>query len=107
MREIQMLSLPITLVQVGMFALASAAARHPDSWVARLAEIFPLSSPFAMAGRAANAPEIWPHLLALGWQAIWVALFILIGARLFRRGVLKSGGGRPFWRRRRAPISMT
>ncbi|GGB17140.1 hypothetical protein GCM10011380_03300 [Sphingomonas metalli] len=106
MREIQMLSLPITLVQVGMFALASAAARLPNSLLARVAEIFPLSSPFAMAGRAANSPEIWPHLLALGWQALWVALFITVGARLFRRGVLQSGGGRPFWRRRpRDPIS--
>ncbi len=104
MREIQMLSLPITLVQVGMFALASAAARQPGSVLAMVAEIFPLSSPFAMAGRAANSPEVWPHLLALGWQAIWVAAFIAAGARLFRRGVLQSGGGRPFWRRRRAPI---
>ena len=100
MREIQMLSLPITLVQVGMFALASAAARQPGSTVATVAEVFPLSSPFAMAGRAANSPELWPHALALGWQAVWVALFIMAGARLFRRGVLKSGGGRPFWRRR-------
>ena len=100
MREIQMLSLPITLVQVGMFALASAAARMPGSGVAMLAEIFPLSSPFAMAGHAANSPELWPHALALLWQAMWVALFIMAGARLFRRGVLKSGSGRPFWRRR-------
>ena len=102
MREIQMLSLPITLIQVGMFALASAAARLPGSWVATLAEVFPLSSPFAMAGRAANSPEIWPHLLALAWQAMWVALFITVGARLFRRGVLQSGSARPFWRRSKA-----
>ena len=99
-REIQMLSLPITLVQVGMFVLASAAARAPDSTLARVAEIFPLSSPFAMAARAANAPGIWPHLLALGWQALWVAIFVTVGARLFRRGVLQSGSARPWWRRR-------
>ncbi|WP_245841762.1 ABC transporter permease [Sphingomonas lenta] len=91
MREIQMLSLPITVVQVGMFALASAAAARPGSWVATAAELFPLSSPFAMAGRAANSPEIWPHLLALVWQLLWVAIFITVGARLFRRGVLQSG----------------
>jgi len=100
-REIQMLSLPITLIQVGMFVLASAAARRPDSWIATVAEIFPLSSPFAMAGRAANAPEVWPHLLALPWQMLWVVLFVTIGARLFRRGVLQSGSATPFWRRGR------
>ena len=100
-REIQMLSLPITLVQVGMFALASAAAARPGTWIATLAEAFPLSSPFAMAGRAANSPALWPHLAALAWQFLWVALFIWTGARLFRRGVLQSGSARPRIFRRR------
>lgn len=93
MREIQMMSLPITIFQVAMFGLSSAAASDPDSRVARFAEIFPFSSPFAMAAHAANAPDFWPHILALGWQALWVALTVWIAARLFRRGVLKSGPG--------------
>jgi ABC-2 type transport system permease protein len=96
MREIQMLSLPITIVQVGMFALSSAAASRPDSWLATGAELFPLSSPFAMAAHAANSPALWPHVAALAWQALWVAIFITVGARLFRRGVLQSGSG-PGW----------
>ncbi len=94
MREIQMLSLPITIVQMAMFGLASAAAADPGSTIATIAEVFPLSSPFAMAAHAANKPEIWPHLLALAWQALWVAITIWIGAGAFRRGVLKSGSGR-------------
>ena len=93
MREIQMMSLPITIFQVAMFGLASSAASAPDSPVARFAEIFPFSSPFAMAAHAANAPELWPHVLALGWQALWVGLTIWLSAGLFRRGVLKSGPG--------------
>jgi ABC-2 type transport system permease protein len=100
-REIQLLSLPITIVQVGMFALASAAAGRPGSWVATAAELFPLSSPFAMAGRAANSPALWPHFAALAWQAMWVAIFITVGARLFRRGVLQSGAGPSIWSRLR------
>ena len=104
-REIQMLSLPITILQMAMFGLASAAASRPGTWVATLAEVFPLSSPFAMAGRAASSPGLWPHVAALAWQAVWVALFIAIGARLFRRGVLQSGSARPFWRRAK-PIDM-
>jgi ABC-2 type transport system permease protein len=99
MREIQMLSLPITVVQVGMFALSSAAASRPGSWVATLAEVFPLSSPFAMAGKAANDAALWPHAAALAWQALWVAIFIAVGARLFRRGVLQSGSAKSPWRR--------
>jgi len=100
MREIQMLSLPITILQVAMFGLSSAAVSHPGSWIATAAELFPLSSPFAMAGRAANSPELWPHVAALAWQALWVTIFITVGARLFRRGVLQSGSARPFWRRK-------
>jgi ABC-2 type transport system permease protein len=93
MREIQMLSLPITIFQVAMFGLSAAAASNPGSTLATFAEIFPFSSPFAMAARAANAPEIWPHLLAIAWQAMWLAITISIGARAFRRGVLQSGSG--------------
>ncbi|OYY89267.1 MAG: hypothetical protein B7Y45_12925 [Sphingomonas sp. 28-66-16] len=94
MREIQMLSLPITIVQMAMFGLASSAASQPGSTLATVAEIFPLSSPFAMAAHAANRPEIWPHLAALAWQLLWVSITIAIGASAFRRGVLKSGSGR-------------
>ena len=53
--------------------------------------IFPLSSPFAMFGRAAELPALMPHLAALAWQILWVALILRIAARLFRRSVLKSG----------------
>ena len=99
MREIQLLSLPITFGQMAMFGLSAAAVAQPHSWIATFAEVFPLSSPFAMAGRAANRAEIWPHLLAIAWQLLWVGLFITVGARLFRRGVLQSGSARPWWKR--------
>jgi ABC-2 type transport system permease protein len=91
-RELQMMSLPITVVQVGMFGLAAAAAGSPDSTVALVAEVFPFSSPFAMIAKAANDPAIWPHLAAIAWQLLWVSLFIALGAQLFRRGVLQSAG---------------
>lgn len=90
-RELQMLSLPITIFQVAMFGFASAAAASPGSPIATAAEIFPFSSPFAMVACAANSPELLPHFLALAWQALWVAVTITIAARLFRRGVLQSG----------------
>lgn len=93
-REIQMLSLPITFTQVGMFALASAGAAHPGGWLAIVSQVFPLSSPYAMAARAANTAGIGWHVAALLWQVLWVAVMITIGARWFRRGVLKSGGPR-------------
>ncbi len=102
MREIQMLSLPITIIQVGMFTLTLSGLSQPGSWLALVAEVFPLSSPFAMAGVAAGSDALWQHAVALAWQAMWVALFVTLGARLFRRGVLQSGSTRPFWRRKGA-----
>jgi ABC-2 type transport system permease protein len=105
MREIQMLSLPITIFQVSMFGMSAAAAANPDSTIAHVARIFPFSSPFAMAARGATDPAIWPHVVALGWQALWVGITIWISVRLFRIGVLKSGGGwRGLFRRKRAAV---
>ena len=102
-RSIQMLSLPITIFQVSMFGMSAAAAGAPGSTIAHVAEIFPFSSPFAMAARGATDPAIWPHLLALGWQAMWVGITIWISVRLFRIGVLKSGSGwRGLFRRKQA-----
>jgi ABC-2 type transport system permease protein len=94
MREIQMLSLPITIFQVSMFALARAGAGAPDSALGITAAVFPFSSPFAMAGRAAIGVPAWQHVAAFAWQLFWLGITVTIAARLFRRGVLKSGGGR-------------
>jgi ABC-2 type transport system permease protein len=56
-----------------------------------------------MIARAAQDGALWPHLLALAWQGLWVALIIRFAARRFRTGVLKSGAqGKPFWRRKSA-----
>jgi ABC-2 type transport system permease protein len=91
-RELQMMSLPITIFQMAMLGLASAAAAAPDGTIAVIARIFPFSSPFAMIADAATSPALLPHLIALAWQLLWVALTIAIAARWFRRGVLQSGG---------------
>ena len=98
-REVQTLSMPVTMAQVVVFALAATAVGNAGSPQAIAAAIFPLSSPFVMIARAAEQPEFWPHLLAIGWQILWVALILRVAARIFRRSVLKSGPARPFWRR--------
>ena len=102
-REVQTLSMPVTMLQLLVFFFATYAVGAPHSWSARAAEILPFSSPFTMLARAAMEPALAPLLLALGWQATWVALFVRFGAQLFRRRVMKSGpGGRVTRPRRRA-----
>jgi len=99
-REVQILSMPVTFAQVLIFGLAAVAVGAPNSPGAMAAAIFPLSSPLVMLARAAEVPGFGPHFLALAWQALWVGIILVIGARLFRRRVLQSGRARPFWRRR-------
>jgi ABC-2 type transport system permease protein len=101
-REVQTLSMPVTMAQVMIFGLASLAVGKPDGHEAIAAAIFPLSSPYAMIARAAEQDALWPHLVALAWQAIWVALILKFAANLFRSSVLKSGPSRRwFWQRRK------
>jgi len=101
-REVQTLSMPVTVGQMLIFLLASFAVGAFNSPLGLGAAIFPFSSPLTMVARAAQTAELWPHLLALAWQALWVWLTVALGARLFRRNVLKSGGsGRGGMLRRR------
>jgi ABC-2 type transport system permease protein len=104
MRELQMMSLPVTLGQVGMYVLSSKAASNPGTTIAHVAEILPFSSPMAMAAHASTDSALWPHVLALGWQAFWVAAVIWLMARLFRFGVLKSGSWKQFFGRKAPTI---
>ncbi len=105
-REIQMLSLPITFFQIGMFVLGSAAANLPGSGVAQFGSWLPWSSPFAMAARGATDAALLPHLGAIAWQCLWIAISIRVAVRLFRAGVLRTGSfwsWLPWQRRERAP----
>jgi len=90
-REVQTLSMPATMMQLVVFFLASYTLANPGSWLELAGAVFPFSSPFTMMARAAQDPAIWPHLLAIAWQALCVALFVKAGAGLFRRRVMQSG----------------
>jgi ABC-2 type transport system permease protein len=97
-REVQTLSMPVTFAQVVIFGFAATSAVSPNSGVGLAAAIFPLSSPLAMVARAAQQPDLWPHVAAILWQMLWVALILWLGAKLFRKTVLKSGLGLRWWR---------
>ncbi|MDE2404968.1 MAG: ABC transporter permease [Sphingomonadales bacterium] len=99
-REVQTLSMPVTMLQLFVFFFASYAMAKPGSLMEVLAVSIPFSSPYAMLARAAVDPALWPHLAALAWQGAWVGIFVRIGATIFRRRVMKSGAasgraGRP------------
>ena len=106
-REIQTLSMPVTMLQVFVFILAMSAVGNQSGIAMWTAYILPFSSPLAMVAHAAQYDTLWPHLVALLWQVLWIVLIIRMSARLFRMTVLKSSPGGSFFnfsalRRRRA-----
>ncbi len=90
-REVQTLSMPVTMLQVFLFLFATLAVSDRGGWMEWTAIAFPFSSPFAMLARAAQEEAVWPHAVALLWQAVWVGLSIRLGAAMFRKRVMKSG----------------
>lgn len=103
-RDVQTLSMPVTMLQLLVFFFASYAMAKPGSPIELAAITLPFSSPYAMLARAAQDPRLWIHGAALGWQVLCVALFVRIGATLFRKRVMKSGpvrgkSRRGLWRR--------
>jgi len=102
-RDVQTMSLPATLLEIVVFFIASYAVSRPGSALELLAVVFPFSSPYAMLARAALDEAVWPHAVAIGWQLVWVAILIKLGAALFKRRVMQSGPQRTkkrrFWQR--------
>ena len=100
-REVQTMSMPVTFAQVLIFGFASTAIGAPDS-----AAAWPRPLSLVVADGDARprrrAARMWPHLVAILWQALWVALILRVGAQLFRKTVLKSGPRLPWWRFGRA-----
>ena len=86
-RELQMMSLPMTFVQMGMVGLAGSAAAAPGTTVALIAAIFPFSSPMAMAAQAANSPRLWPHA-----ARDRVAIAVGVGRHHARRALVPARG---------------
>jgi len=90
-REVQTMSMPVTMMQLMVFFLAAYTITQPGSALEMVAIAFPLSSPFAMLARAALEETLWTHIGALAWQTLWVGLLVKGGSMLFRKKVMKSG----------------
>ncbi|MBN8500089.1 MAG: ABC transporter permease [Sphingomonadales bacterium] len=107
-REVQTLSMPVTMLQLLNFFFASFAMAMPGTWVEKAAMIVPFSSPFMMLATAAQHEGLWIHLVTIAWQVLCVALLVRAGAAMFKKRVMQSGPAKVsktrFWQRR-APDS--
>ena len=96
-REIQTISMPVTLLQLMVMLLAMTVVGNNHGLVMWTAYILPFSSPLAMVAYGAQHDTLWPHLPALAWQVIWIVITVRVSARMFRRTVLKSTSGGSFF----------
>jgi ABC-2 type transport system permease protein len=92
-REVQTLSMPVTMLQLINFFFASYTVTKIGEPIEQIACIFPFSSPFAMIARAAQEPTLWHHGVAFAGQLAFTALLLRVGVYLFKRNVMKSGSG--------------
>jgi ABC-2 type transport system permease protein len=93
-RDVQTLSMPVTMLQLLVFFFASYAMAQQGKPIELAAIAIPFSSPFAMLARAAQDERLWIHGVALAWQGLCVVLFVRAGAGLFRSRVMQSGPAR-------------
>ncbi len=90
-REVQTISMPVTMAQLINFFFASYALTKTGEPIEKFASIFPFSSPFAMIGRAALEPTLWHHAVAITGQIFFAVLLLRLGVMLFKKNVMKSG----------------
>lgn len=106
-REVQTLSMPVTMLQLINFFFAMYTVSKMGQPIEIAACIFPFTSPFAMIARAAQDPTLWHHAVALFGQGLFALLVLRIGVFLFRRNVMKSGSaGRITTDRRRKLLGL-
>lgn len=96
-REVQSLSMPVTIVQAVVLIGVLGAVDDPGGGWGTVMSWFPLSSPYMMAARAAAEPGLAIHVAAILWQLACAAVVIWWSARLFRTGVLNSGPPPSLW----------
>ncbi len=92
-REVQTISMPVTMAQLINFFFASYSITKIGEPIEKFAAIFPFSSPFAMIGRAAQEPTLWHHGVAIIGQLFFAILLLRLGVVLFKKNVMKSGSG--------------
>ncbi len=92
MEELQNAIVPLNLTILGSFFLSITAVSDPDSTVARVASLVPLSAPFAMPPRialgAASVPEAVASIAVLLGAT---ALTIPLAGRMYSGAILRIG----------------
>lgn len=101
--EAQTAIMPINFTLIGIyFTSLTLIVSNPDSLVARVLSILPLSSPLAMTPRiGVGSPPLWEIALSLTLLVASTAAVVNLSGRIYAGAILRSGpriGIREAWR---------
>lgn len=91
MTESQSLTLPITMPIIISFFIMFSAIQNPDSTLAVVCSIFPLSSPIVMMARIPYGIPAWQLILSILLLIATIWLTIRIAGKIYRTGILLYG----------------
>lgn len=95
----------VTVLIVGYFASFVAVGR-PDSTMARIVSLVPLTAPLAMPSRMAmSTVPWWEQLLAVGLTLAAIAGLVVLGGRIYANAILHTGPRLALRRAWRAPVA--
>ncbi|MUT65347.1 ABC transporter permease [Paenibacillus sp. NEAU-GSW1] len=90
--------LPITILSLAGFYIASFSMSNPDTMLVQVASYVPFFSPFVMLLRIGlTDPPVWQVLLSLGILFVSIYFGGWLSAKIYRTGVLMYGK-RPTWK---------
>jgi len=90
--ELQNASTPLTLTVFAALGLSSAAIADPSSLLARVGSFLPPTAPLVMPMRMTlGAVEAWEVLLAVALMVAAIAAVVLLAARVYQAGALRTG----------------
>ncbi|HLR38016.1 MAG TPA: ABC transporter permease, partial [Chitinophagaceae bacterium] len=91
MTESQSLTLPITMPIIISFFIMFGAIQNPNSTLAVVCSIFPLSSPIVMMARIPYGIPAWQLILSILLLIATIWLTIRIAGKIYRTGILLYG----------------
>ncbi len=96
-QEAQQLMFPILMPIIIGFVIMVQAVNEPNSTMAVVGSIFPLTSPVVMMGRITYDIPLWQMLLSMTLLLVTFFFFTWVTAKIYRTGILMYGK-KPTWK---------
>ena len=91
--EMQSVTLPVIMPVAAAFIVATVALSEPNAASAVVTSYLPLFAPFVMFARSiVGDVPLWQQAVSLAVNIACVWLFAVVGGKLYRAGMLSTGG---------------